>query len=82
MDAHAEGPRPLTPAAVGLILRRQGMPAGEIAHVLGGDDPVLARRLLELHRERLGEWLRAQDELIASIERSIPDASERRRRDV
>jgi hypothetical protein len=70
MDAHAEGPPTVTPAAVAMILRRQGMPPEEIADVLD-DDAVLARRRLELHRERLREWLRTQDELIASIERSI-----------
>jgi hypothetical protein len=57
------------------------MPPEEIAGVLGDRDVVLARRLLELHRERLGEWLREQDELIASIERSIVGPSERRRSD-
>ena len=71
----------MTPGAVALILRRQGMPPEEIAGVLGDRDVVLARRLLELHRERLGEWLREQDELIASIERSIVGPSERRRSD-
>jgi DNA-binding transcriptional MerR regulator len=76
MDAHAEGPRAVTPAAAAMILRRQGMPPEEIADVLD-DDAVLARRRLELHRERLREWLRTQDELIASIERSIVGTAER-----
>jgi hypothetical protein len=79
MDAHAEGPRPLTPAAVARILRGQGMPPEEVAGVLGDGGAVIARRLLELHRERLGEWLREQNELIASIERSIAGPREGRR---
>ena len=68
----------MTPAAVATVLRRQGMPPEEIADVLD-DDIVLARRRLELHRERLREWLRTQDELIASIERSIAGPREGRR---
>ena len=69
----------MTPAAVAAILRRQGMPPEEIADVLD-DDAVLARRRLELHRERLREWLRTQGDLIASIERSIGATAERVRR--
>jgi hypothetical protein len=47
------------------------MPPREIRAVLSGDDPVVVRRLLELHRERLGEWLEEQHRLVASIERSL-----------
>jgi DNA-binding transcriptional MerR regulator len=60
------------------ILRRQGMSSQEIRAVLAADDPVFVRRLLELHRERLGEWLEEQQGLVASIERSLvrdPDAA-------
>ena len=54
------------------ILRRQGMPPREIRAVLAADDPLVGRRLLELHRERLGEWLEEQRRLVSSIERSRP----------
>jgi len=58
-------------AATRRVLRRQGMPRQEIRAVLAANDPLLARRLLELHRERLGEWLEEQQRLVASIERSL-----------
>jgi hypothetical protein len=58
-------------AATRRVLRRQGMRRQEIRAVLAADDPLLVRRLLELHRERLGEWLEEQQRLVASIERSL-----------
>lgn len=53
------------------ILRRQGMPPQEIRAVLAADDPLVVRQLLELHHERLGEWLEEQRSLVANIERSL-----------
>lgn len=53
------------------ILRRQGMPSREIRAVLAADDPLVVQRLLELHRERLEEWLEDQRRLVATIERSL-----------
>lgn len=53
------------------ILRRQGMPSREIRAVVAADDPLVVRRLLELHRERLEEWLEEQRRLVATIERSL-----------
>lgn len=50
------------------ILRRQGMPPEEVRAVLGGADPLIVRRLLELHRERLEEWLDEQRGFITRIE--------------
>jgi hypothetical protein len=47
------------------------MPSREIRAVLGGDEPVVVRRLLELHRERLAEWFEEQQRLVATIERSL-----------
>ena len=47
------------------------MPPRQIRAVLGGDDPVVVRRLLELHRERLAEWFEEQQRLVATIERSL-----------
>ena len=47
------------------------MPPQEIRAVLAADDPVLVRRLLELHRERLEEWIDGQRGLVSDIERSL-----------
>jgi hypothetical protein len=43
----------------------------EIRAVLTAEDPVFVRRLMELHRERLEEWLEEQQRLVARIERSL-----------
>jgi hypothetical protein len=56
----------ITSAAARRILRGQGMPPREIRAVLATDDPLIVRRLLELHRERLGEWLEEQQQLVAA----------------
>jgi hypothetical protein len=58
-------------AAARRILRGQGMPPREIRMVLAADDPLMVGRLLELHRERLREWLEEQQQLVAAIERSL-----------
>jgi hypothetical protein len=47
------------------------MPPREIRALLAAGDPLVMRRLMELHRERLGEWLEEQLRLVASIERSL-----------
>jgi hypothetical protein len=47
------------------------MPPQEIRAVLAAGDPLVVRRLLELHRERLDEWLEEQRTGVASIERSL-----------
>jgi hypothetical protein len=47
------------------------MPPEEIRAVLSPGDPVIARRLLDLHRERLGEWIEEQRRVLASVERAI-----------
>ncbi|MGH2680780.1 MAG: hypothetical protein ACRDG8_09940 [Actinomycetota bacterium] len=64
----------ITTAAARRILRRQGMPPHEIRAVLAVDDPIVAQRVLELHRERLGEWLVEQRRLVEGIERSLEPA--------
>ena len=51
------------------------MPPQEIRAVLAANDPLLVRRLLELHRERLEEWLEEQRRLVASIEQSLAGES-------
>jgi DNA-binding transcriptional MerR regulator len=61
----------ITALAAWRILRRQGMPAAEIRAALAADDPLVVRRLLELHRERLGEWLDEQHRLLAWVEGSL-----------
>jgi DNA-binding transcriptional MerR regulator len=61
----------ITAAAARRILRRQGMPTREIRAVVDADDPRSVRRLLELHRERLEEWVEEQQRLVASIEGSL-----------
>jgi hypothetical protein len=50
------------------------MPPGEIRAVLAAD-PIVARRLLELHRERLEEWVEEQRALLSRVERAIVDQS-------
>ena len=57
----------ITAGAARRILRRQGMPSREIRTVLRADDPLVVRRLLELHRERLEEWIEEQQQLLANI---------------
>jgi DNA-binding transcriptional MerR regulator len=60
------------------ILRRQGMPPEEIRAVLAAEDPVVVYRLLELHRERLEEWIAEQRRLVTTIEGSVAGRRERR----
>jgi DNA-binding transcriptional MerR regulator len=49
-------------------LRRQRMPFEEIRALLAADDPMVVHRYLELHRERLDEWVADQRRNLASIE--------------
>jgi hypothetical protein len=55
-------------------LRRQRMPAEEIRAVVTAEDPVIVRRYLELHRERLSEWLEEEQRIIGALERSLMGA--------
>ena len=50
------------------ILRGQGMPPQEIRALCTARDPLVMRQLMELHRERLEEWLEEQQQLVSSIE--------------
>ena len=61
----------VTAATARRILRRQGMPPREVRAVMAADDRLVARRLLELHSERLEEWLEEQRRLVSVIERSL-----------
>jgi hypothetical protein len=56
------------------ILRRQRMPAEEIRAVVTAEDPMIVRRHLELHRERLDEWIEEQRRIVVAIERSLTRA--------
>jgi len=52
-------------------LREQGMPAAELQSILRSDDPVIVRRYLELHRERLEERLAEQVRTLERLERQL-----------
>jgi hypothetical protein len=61
-------------------LRRLGMPPTEIHTVLVTDDPDVARRLMELHRERLKERLADDVARVGRIEASLSEAIRARTR--
>lgn len=50
------------------ILRSIDMPLDEIRAILEADDPALAHKQLEIHRERLTERLAAQERMLAYLE--------------
>ena len=52
-------------------LRRQRMPIEEIRAVLTADDPVIVRRYVEFHTERLDEWVVEQRRFLAILEHSV-----------
>jgi hypothetical protein len=52
-------------------LREQGMPAVELRAIQRSDDPVIVRRNLELHRERLEERLAEQVRTLERLERQL-----------
>ena len=56
---------------VAKVLRDQGMPPDELLEVLTTCDHELVRRHLELHLERLEEWLAAQRRQVTDIERIL-----------
>jgi DNA-binding transcriptional MerR regulator len=62
-------------------LREQGMPTAELQAILRSDDPVIVRRYLELHRERLEERLAEQVRTLERLERQLDPAPDRARRD-
>ena len=55
-------------------LREQGMPTAELQAILRSDDPVIVRRYLELHRERLEERLAEQVRTLERLERQLDPA--------
>jgi hypothetical protein len=62
------GPRVSSLMRAAGLLRESGMPSDEIMTVVTTAEPRLARRYLELHLERLEEWLVAQRHNLASVE--------------
>ncbi|HEY6651770.1 MAG TPA: hypothetical protein VI364_05685 [Actinomycetota bacterium] len=50
------------------------MPAAELQTILHSDDPVIVRRYLELHRERLEERLAEQVRTLERLERQLDPA--------
>jgi hypothetical protein len=61
-----------------MVLRDQEMPPGELRVVLTTADRELVRRHVELHLERLEEWLITQRRSLAAAERILTDAAGRR----
>ena len=62
-----------------MVLRDQEMPPDELRVVLTTADPEVIRRHLELHMERLLEWLITQRRMVARVERILAEAAERDR---
>jgi len=62
------------------VLRDHEMPSDEIGAVLTTDDPELVHRYLELHRERLEEWLTDQRRTLATLEWVLAKTAAERRR--
>jgi len=50
------------------------MPAAELQAILRSDDPVIVRRYLELHRERLEERLAEQVRTLERLEWQLDPA--------
>jgi hypothetical protein len=61
------------------VLRSQDMPPNEIRTVLTTDDPELVHRYLELHGERLDQWLVDQWRTLAALERVLAESADARR---
>ena len=60
-----------------MVLRDQEMPPDELRVVLTTADRELVRHHLELHLERLEEWLSNQRRRVAAVERIVAEAIER-----
>ena len=61
-----------------IVLRDQEMPPDELRIVLATADRELVRRHLELHLERIEEWLITQRRSVAAAERILIEAAKRR----
>jgi hypothetical protein len=61
-----------------MVLRDQEMPPDELRVVLATADREIVRRHLELHQERIEEWLITQRRSVAAAERILIEAASRR----
>lgn len=59
------------------VLSDQGMPPEEIATMLDAEEPQAIHRFLELHRERLKEYLMGQRMIVELIEVLLTEATGR-----
>ena len=59
------------------VLSDQGMPPEEIATMLDAEEPQAVHRFLELHRERLEEYLMGQRMIVELIEVLLTEATGR-----
>jgi hypothetical protein len=56
-----------------MVLREQEMPADELRIVLSSADKELVRRHLDLHMERLDEWLVSQRRRVEAVGRILAE---------
>jgi len=61
-----------------LDLRAHGMPPMEVHTLLVTDDPVIVRRHMDLHRERLEEQFLSERVMVGRIENVLMEAARRR----
>ena len=66
-----EGPDVSSLIRAAALLRESRMPADEIRTIVTTAEPELVHRYLELHLERLEEWLVAQRRTLRSVERLL-----------
>src|SRR5262245_32393573 len=62
------------------VLREQEMPRDELRVVLTSSDGELVRRHLELHLERLDEWLVLQRRRVVTVGQILAEARDRQER--
>jgi hypothetical protein len=63
-----EGPDVSSLIRAAALLRGSGMPVDEIRAIVTTAEPELVHRYVELHLERLEEWVAAQRRTLASVE--------------
>jgi hypothetical protein len=61
-----------------MVLREQQMPSDELRVVLASSDRDLVHRYLELHQERMEEWILAQRQALAKVERILAETATQR----
>ena len=66
-----QGPHVSSLIRAAALLRESRMPEDEIRTIVTTAEPELVRRYLELHLERLEEWLVAQRRTLESVERLL-----------